>query len=63
MRVSELRFAGGKTMARTLAIGLTESGTETAVNEDTCSFDQHIYPDMITGGEEKSAGSSDYTQL
>ena len=50
-------------MARTLAIGLTESGTETSVNEDTFSFDQHIYPDMITGGEEKSAGSSDYTQL
>lgn len=50
-------------MARTLAIGLTESGTEMSVNEDTFSFDQHVYPDMITGGEEKSAGSSDYKQL
>lgn len=50
-------------MARTLAIGLTESGTEMSVNEDTFSFDQHVYPDMITGGEEKSSGSSDYTQL
>ncbi len=63
MRVYGLIYAGGKTMARTLAIGLTESGTEMSVNEDTFSFDQHVYPDMITGGEEKSTGSSDYTQL
>jgi len=40
-------------MARTLAIGLTESGTEMSVNEDTFSFDQHVYPDMITGAKKK----------
>ncbi len=50
-------------MARTLVIGLTESGTKTTVNEDTFSLGGRVYPDMITGSEERSAQSSDYTQL
>lgn len=50
-------------MARTLVIGLTESGTKTTVNEDTFSLGGRVYPDMITGSEERSAKSQDYTQL
>ncbi len=48
-------------MARTLVIGLTESGTKTTVNEDTFSLGGRVYPDMITGSEERSAKSQDYT--
>ena len=50
-------------MARTLVIGLTESGTRTTVNEDTFSLGGRVYPDMITGSEERSGKSSAYTQL
>ena len=50
-------------MARTLVMGLTESGTRTTINEDTFSLGDRVYPDMITGAEERSGGSSAYTQL
>ncbi len=50
-------------MARTLVIGLTESGTKTTVNEDTFSLGGRVYPDMITGSEERSGKSAAYTQL
>jgi len=50
-------------MARTLVIGLTESGTKTTVNEDSFSCGDRVYPDMITGSEEQTRGSSAYTQL
>ena len=50
-------------MARTLVIGLTESGTKSTVNEDTFSLGGRVYPDMITGSEERSGKSSLYTQL
>lgn len=44
-------------------IGLTGSGLNRKVNEDTFSCQGRIYPDMISGHEEKSIGSSDYNQL
>lgn len=50
-------------MAKTLMIGLTGSGYNRKVNEDTFSCQGRIYPDMISGHEEKSIGSSDYNQL
>jgi len=50
-------------MARTMVIGLTESGTRTKVNEDSFSCGDRVYPDMITGSEEQTRGSSDYTQI
>ncbi len=50
-------------MARTLVIGLTESGRRTTVNEDTFSLGGRVYPDMITGSEERSGQSSAYTQI
>lgn len=50
-------------MAKTLMIGLTGSGLSRKVNEDTFSCQGRIYPDMISGHEEKSIGSSDYNQL
>lgn len=50
-------------MARTLVIGLTESGTRTTVNEDTFSLGGRVYPDMITGSEEESGKSAGYNQL
>lgn len=55
-------FAGGN-MARTLVIGLTESGKQTTVNEDTFSLGGRVYPDMITGSEEQSGNSDRYNQL
>ncbi len=54
---------GGYSMARTMVIGLTESGTRTKVNEDSFSCGDRVYPDMITGSEEQTRGSSDYTQI
>ena len=50
-------------MAKLLMFGLTDSGTSSKVNEDTFSCQGRIYPDMISGHEEKSIGSTDYTQL
>ncbi len=50
-------------MARTLVIGLTESGTKAKVNEDSFSCGDRVYPDMITGSEEQTRSSADYTQL
>lgn len=50
-------------MAKLLAIGLTDSGRGSKVNEDTFSCQGKIYPDMISGHEEKSLKTSDYTQL
>ena len=50
-------------MAKTIMIGLTGSGLNRKVNEDTFSCQGRIYPDMISGHEEKSIGSSDYNQL
>lgn len=50
-------------MARTMVIGLTESGASTKVNEDSFSCGDRVYPDMITGSEEQSLGASDYTQV
>ncbi|HHW93068.1 MAG TPA: hypothetical protein GX734_01015 [Clostridiaceae bacterium] len=50
-------------MARTMVIGLTESGTRTKVNEDSFSCGDRVYPEMISGSEEQSLSSSDYTQL
>ncbi len=50
-------------MARTMVIGLTESGTSTKVNEDSFSCGDRVYPDMITGSEEQTLGASDYTQV
>ncbi len=50
-------------MARTMVIGLTESGTRSKVNEDSFSCGDRVYPDMITGSEEQTRGSSDYTQI
>ena len=49
-------------MARTMVIGLTESGTRTKVNEDSFSCGDRVYPDMITGSEEQTLSASDYTQ-
>lgn len=50
-------------MARTFVIGLTESGKQTTVNEDTFSLGGRVYPDMITGSEEQTGSSSGYNQL
>ncbi|HHU06841.1 MAG TPA: SpoIIE family protein phosphatase [Clostridiaceae bacterium] len=50
-------------MAKLLMFGLTDSGTSSKVNEDTFSCQGRIYPDMISGHEEKSVGSTDYSQL
>ena len=50
-------------MARTLVIGLTESGKQTTVNEDTFSLGGRVYPDMITGSEEQTGNSTGYNQL
>jgi hypothetical protein len=50
-------------MARTMVIGLTESGANAKVNEDSFSCGDRVYPDMITGSEEQSLGASDYTQV
>ena len=50
-------------MARTFVIGLTESGKQTTVNEDTFSLGGRVYPDMITGSEEETGSSSGYNQL
>lgn len=50
-------------MARTLIIGLTESGKKSRVNEDSFSLGGRVYPDMITGSEERSGKSAAYTQL
>ncbi len=50
-------------MARTFVIGLTESGKQTTVNEDTFSLGGRVYPDMITGTEEQTGSSSGYNQL
>ncbi len=46
-----------------MVIGLTESGSRTKVNEDSFSCGDRVYPDMITGSEEQTLGSSDYTQV
>jgi serine/threonine protein phosphatase PrpC len=50
-------------MARTMVIGLTESGANAKINEDSFSCGDRVYPDMITGSEEQSLGASDYTQV
>ncbi|NLC25547.1 MAG: hypothetical protein GX777_02845 [Fastidiosipila sp.] len=50
-------------MARTLMIGLTESGKNTKVNEDAFLCGGRIYPDMIRGNEEQSLSSGKYHQL
>lgn len=50
-------------MARTLMIGLTESGQETKINEDAFLCGGRIYPDMIRGKEEQSLSSGKYHQL
>lgn len=50
-------------MAKLLMFGLTDSGITSKVNEDTFSCQGKIYPDMISGHEEKSIGCTDYTQL
>lgn len=50
-------------MARTLMIGLTESGRDARINEDAFLCDGRIYPDMISGREEQGATSNDYHQL
>ena len=50
-------------MARTFVIGLTESGKQTTVNEDTFSLGGRVYPDMITGSEEQAGSSTSYNQL
>jgi serine/threonine protein phosphatase PrpC len=50
-------------MARTLMIGLTESGQETKINEDAFLCGGRIYPDMLGGNEEQSLSSGKYHQL
>lgn len=50
-------------MARTLMIGLTESGQETKINEDAFLCGGRIYPDMLGGNEEQSISSGKYHQL
>ncbi|HPX93901.1 MAG TPA: hypothetical protein PK646_06935 [Bacillota bacterium] len=50
-------------MARTFVIGLTGSGKQTTVNEDTFSLSGRVYPDMITGSEEQTGSSTGYNQL
>ncbi|HHV42116.1 MAG TPA: hypothetical protein GXX72_04625 [Clostridiaceae bacterium] len=50
-------------MAKMLMIGLTDSGRDSKVNEDTFSYLGRIYPDMISGHEEKSVTTSEYSQL
>ncbi len=50
-------------MAKILVMGLTDSGKFCKVNEDTFSCDKKIYPDMISGHEEHSAGSTSARQI
>lgn len=50
-------------MARTLMIGLTESGQESKINEDAFLCDGRIYPDMLRGKEEQSLSSGKYHQM